>query len=53
MRDRALSNGQAVAYPAWITRVRYLGQLPEKAWDFLGYDLGVLAQLVKGRWGQR
>ncbi|MGW2082494.1 hypothetical protein ACWCOW_37255 [Streptomyces sp. NPDC001939] len=42
-----------MAHPAWITRIRYIGQPLQKTWDLPGYDLGVFAELVKGRRDQR
>lgn len=43
-RGECENDGQAVAHPAWITRIRYLGQPLQKARDLPGYDLGVLAE---------
>ncbi|MGH3683634.1 MAG: hypothetical protein ACRDSM_00945 [Pseudonocardiaceae bacterium] len=41
-----MHDGQSVAYAA---RVRYLGQPLQQARDLLGGDLGLPAELVKGR----
>ncbi|MCX5157587.1 hypothetical protein OG914_26740 [Streptomyces sp. NBC_00291] len=38
-----------MAYPAWITRIRDPSQPLQQAGDLLGYDLRVLAELVKSR----
>jgi hypothetical protein len=42
-----------MAYPAWITRVRDLGQPLQQARDLLGDGPGILTQLVKDRRDQR
>ncbi|MES4887396.1 hypothetical protein [Streptomyces sp. NPDC096012] len=38
---------------AWVSRVGYLGQPLQQTRDLIGYDLGMLAELVKGKRGQR
>ncbi|WP_267964993.1 hypothetical protein [Streptomyces fulvoviolaceus] len=42
-----------MAHPAWVTRVRHLGQPLQQARDLPGYDLRILAQSGKGRRDQR
>ncbi|WP_329359777.1 hypothetical protein [Streptomyces sp. NBC_01483] len=42
-----------MAHPAWVTRVRHLGQPLQQARDLLTSDLRILAQLVKGRRDQK
>jgi hypothetical protein len=42
-----------VPYTAWVSRVGHLGQPFQQARDLVGYDLGMLAELVKGRRYQR
>ncbi|WP_323874541.1 hypothetical protein [Streptomyces sp. 3212.3] len=40
-------------YAAWVSRVGHLGQPLQQARDLVGYDLGMLAELVKGTRDQR
>jgi hypothetical protein len=52
-RGESEHDGQAVAHPARVTRVRHLGQPLQQARELLWSDLRILAPLVKGRRDQR
>ncbi|MDH6221100.1 hypothetical protein M2283_008442 [Streptomyces pseudovenezuelae] len=42
-------DGQRVAHPARVTRVRHLAQPFQQVRDFLQCNLGLMAELVKSR----
>lgn len=48
-RGQREHGNQSVPRAAWVSRVGHLGQLLQQAGDLVGYDLRMLADLIKGR----